>query len=40
MPLPADLQKYDALIDLLVEALVREAEAGEGGETGDVEPVN
>lgn len=38
MALPAELQQYDALIDVLVEALLREAEAGEGGEPEDDEP--
>ena len=32
MTLPAELQRYDALIDLLVEALVCEFEAGKEDE--------
>lgn len=35
MALPADLQPYDALITVLVEALVREAERGEGEQPDD-----
>ena len=38
MTLPFDLQRYDALIDVLVDALVREVQ-GEEGERND-EDVN
>jgi hypothetical protein len=32
MPLPAHLERYDALLDMIVEALVRDTQGGVGGE--------